>query len=246
MASSIVSKKAKIHRSVKIGDFCRIYDHVVLEQDCIVEDYTTLGYPSELADGSPLIIRRASRIRSHALFYEGSEFGSRLVTGHRVTVRERTRAGENLQIGTLSDIQGHCTIGDYVRMHSSVHVGQGSVIGDFCWLFPFVVLTNDPHPPSDGYRVGCRIGNFSVLAAGACILPGVAVGEGALVAAGAVVSRDVPEGRIAGGNPARDMGPASDILLRDERGRPAYPWRRHFHRGYPKDIVEAWRREFPQ
>jgi len=244
MASSIVSKKAKVHRSVKIGEFCRIHDHVVLEQDCIVEDYTTLGYPSALGDGSPLVIRRGSLIRSYALFYEGSEFGPRLVTGHRVTVRENTKAGENLQIGTLCDIQGHCTIGDYVRLHSNVHVAQGSRIGDFCWLFPYVVLTNDPHPPSDGYREGCRIEKFAVLSTSACILPGVVIGEGALVAAGAIVSRDVQAGRVAVGNPARDVGPAGDILLRDGRGKPAYPWRRHFRRGYPEEIVETWLREF--
>jgi acetyltransferase-like isoleucine patch superfamily enzyme len=244
MASSIVSKKAKVHRSVKIGEYCRIYDNVVLEKDCIIEDFTTLGYPAALSDGSPLIIRHGSLIRSYSLFYEGSEYGSRLITGHRVTVREKTKAGENLQIGTLCDIQGHCTIGDYVRLHSNVHIAQGSRIGDFCWLFPYVVLTNDPHPPSDGYREGCRIGNYAVLSASACILPGIVIGEGALVAAGALVGRDVQAGRIAAGNPARDVGPAVAILLRDDRGKSAYPWRRHFHRGYPDPITETWLREF--
>ncbi|OPY86322.1 MAG: dTDP-3-amino-3,6-dideoxy-alpha-D-galactopyranose 3-N-acetyltransferase [Syntrophaceae bacterium PtaU1.Bin231] len=244
MASSIVSKKARVHRSVKIGHCCRIHDNVVLEKDCVVEDFTTLGYPTAGDGGAPLVIRRGSLIRSYSLFYEGSEFGARLVTGHRVTVREMTRAGENLQIGTLCDIQGHCTIGDYVRMHSSVHVAQGSWIGDFCWLFPYVVLTNDPHPPSDGYRKGCRIENFAVLSTSACILPGIVVGEGALVGAGALVSRDVKAGRVVAGNPARDVGPARNVLLRDDSGRAAYPWRRHFHRGYPDEIVEAWSREF--
>lgn len=244
MASSIVSKKARIHPSVKIGNFCRIHDNVVLEKDSVIEDFSTIGCPSAGGGEAPLVIRRGSLIRSYSLFYEGSEFGARLITGHRVTVREMTRAGENLQIGTLCDIQGHCTIGDYVRMHSSVHVAQGSRIGDFCWLFPYVVLTNDPHPPSDGYRKGCRIETFAVLSTSACILPGITVGEGALVGAGALVSRDVPAGRIALGNPARDAGCVRDVLLRDAGQQAAYPWRRHFHRGYPDEIVEMWRREF--
>ena len=54
-------------------------------------------------------------IRSHSVFYQGSTFGSRLATGHRVTVREKTQAGENLRLGTLCDLQGTCVIGDYVR-----------------------------------------------------------------------------------------------------------------------------------
>ena len=45
-------------------------------------------------------------------------------TGHRVTVREGVKAGSDLQIGTLTDLQGDCTIGNYVRMHSNVHVGK--------------------------------------------------------------------------------------------------------------------------
>jgi acetyltransferase-like isoleucine patch superfamily enzyme len=240
MSRSIVSKAAKIHPSVKIGDFCLIHANVVVEKDCIIEDYTTLGYPSPLSDGSPLVIRQGSLIRSYSLFYEGSEFGPRLVTGHRVSVRERTVAGENLQIGTLSDFQGHCRLGNFVRTHTNVLINQGSVVNDYCWLFPCAVLTNDPHPPSDGFRVGCKVEEYAVISASACILPGVVIGAGSLVAAGALVTKDVRPGRIAGGVPAKDLGPVEHIKLRNGSGQPAYPWRRHFHRGYPVEIVKGW------
>lgn len=240
MSNTIVSKAAKIHNSVKIGDYCKIYDNVVVEKDCIIEDYTTLGYPSSLRDGSPLVIRQGSLIRSYSLFYEGSEFGPRLMTGHRVSVRERTMAGENLQIGTLSDFQGHCSIGNYVRTHSNVHIGQGSEIANYCWIFPYVVLTNDPHPPSDGFRVGCKVEEYAVISTSSCVLPGVVIGAGSLIAACALVTKDVLPGRIAGGVPAKDLGPVGNIKLRNGSGQPAYPWRRHFHRGYPVDVVNRW------
>src|SRR5581483_1539376 len=114
----------------------------------------------------------------------------RLTTGHRVTVREGAQAGKNLQIGTLCDIQGHCTIGDYVRFHSNVHIGQRAKIGNFVWIFPYVVLTNDPHPPSD-VLIGVEVEDFASIATMSVILPGVKVGTHSLVAAHSSVSRDV-------------------------------------------------------
>lgn len=246
MSNSIISTNAKIHSSVKLGNFCRIHDNVVIEKDCVIEDYTTLGYPSPLSDGSPLVIRHGSHIRSYSLFYEGSEFGPKMVTGHRVSVREKTVAGENLQIGTLCDFQGYCKIGNFVRTHSGVFIGQGSIIEDFCWIFPHVVLTNDPHPPSDECIKGCKLEKFAAISASSCILPGVIIGEGSLIAAGALVAKDVQPGRIAGGIPAKDLGPVEEIMLRDGSGQPAYPWRRHFHRGYPVEIVNDWLGEFAE
>jgi len=240
--TAIVSPKAVIGLNVEIGAFTIIYDSVVIGDNSVIGAYCEIGISSALSDGSPLVIGSGSLIRSHSIFYQASSFGDNLTTGHRVTVREGTKAGKNLQIGTLSDLQGDCLIGDYVRLHSNVHIGKKSTIESFVWLFPYVVLTNDPTPPSETQQ-GCTIRQYAIVATSAVILPGVTVGQHALVAALACVGKDVPERSIFGGVPAKLITATSNIKLRDGSNRNAYPWTTHFHRGYPPEVVNQWLRE---
>lgn len=240
--TAIVSPKAKVGHGVSIGPFTVIYDDVEIGAGSDIQGHCEIGLHSPLATDLPLVLGENTLIRSHSVFCQGSVFGNGLTTGHRVTVREKTHAGENLQIGTLSDIQGHCKIGNNVRMHSNVFVAQQSEIHDFVWIFPHAVLTNDPHPPSNVCR-GCVIESYAAIAAMAIILPGVRVGRGALVAAQSCVSKDVHADTVVIGNPARYLCHTSKIKLKDGTDRPAYPWRHHFTRGYPHHVIQQWQTE---
>jgi acetyltransferase-like isoleucine patch superfamily enzyme len=237
--TAIVSSKASIGSNVSIGDFTIILDNVVLGDNVSIQSHCLIGQPTPLSEGEPLIIGNDSLIRSHSIFYEGSQFGSKLTTGHRVTVREKIEAGENLQIGTLCDLQGHAKIGNFVRFHSSVQINHNSTIGDFVRIYQYSVLTNDPHPPSNLVR-GVKVNNYAVIAAMCCILPGVQIGENALVGAGSLVKNDVEPETVVAGVPAEYICRTSDINLKDGSNQPAYPWMRHFHRGYPKEITDEW------
>lgn len=241
--TAIVDPKADIGKGVEIGPFTIINSNVVLGDGCRIGSHCEIGVQTPLSDGTPLVIGTESIIRSHSVFYESSLFGDKLVTGHRVTVREHTVAGKNLQIGTLCDIQGDCIVGDYVRFHSNVHIGKKSTIGNFVWIFPYVVLTNDPTPPSEVLE-GVTIEDYASIATMAVLLPGVRVGEHSLVAAHACVARDVPKNSIAGGVPAKILGKTEAIMRRDVPNESAYPWPKHFLRGYPEDVVTKWQKEF--
>ena len=243
--TALVSASAKLGSNVSNVAYSIVHDHVEIGDGTIIESHCEIGHASSLAGGKPLIIGKDSLIRSHSIFYEGSVFGDGLVTGHRVTVREATVAGENLQIGTLSDIQGHCSMGDYVRLHSNVHIGMHSRIGNFVWIFPYVVLTNDPHPPSE-VRLGVVVADYAAIATMTVILPGVTIGEGALVGAHSSVSRDVAPDTVVVGSPAKLVCKTDQVKLKDGSGQPAYPWRRHFTRGYPQEYVAQWLNEFGQ
>jgi acyl-[acyl carrier protein]--UDP-N-acetylglucosamine O-acyltransferase len=237
--TAIVHPNAKVDHSVKIGAFSVIHQNVFIGEGTEIGGHCEIGIPTVLGDGTPLRIGKDSTIRSHSTFYESSSFGERLTTGHRVTVRELTRAGCNFQIGTLGDIQGHCKIGDYVKFHSNVHVGQHTTIENYVWVFPYVVFTNDPHPPSEVLQ-GVTVKSYAAIATMSTILPGVTIGEGALIGACSAVTKDVADHRIAVGNPATDRGETSRIKLQDGTNRSAYPWKNHFHRGYPEEIVAKW------
>lgn len=241
--TALVSDEAEIGDGTHIGAFTIVHSNVTIGENVQVGSHCELGITTKLGDGSPLVIGRNGNIRSHSVFYESSTFGDELVTGHRVTVREKTIAGRNCQIGSLGDIQGHCRIGDFVRLHSNVHIGQHSEIGDFVWIFPYVVLTNDPHPPSE-LRQGVVVSDFAAIATMSIILPGVIIGRGALVGAHSSVNRDVDPETVVAGSPAKFVCNASAIKMRDGSGRSAYPWRRHFIRGYPEGIVAEWLKEF--
>lgn len=242
-STAVIGNNVKLGHQVSVGAFTIIEGNTAIGDGSKIDSHCHIGYSNFKHDQSELKIGANSHIRSHSVFYSGSSFGDNLVTGNRVTVREGTSARDGLQIGTLSDIQGHCSIGEHTKLHSNVHIGHKSIIEGYVWIFPYVVLTNDPHPPSE-FQVGCTIKKYAAIATMAVVLPGITVGEGALVGAQTLVREDIPDNMICVGNPGKIVGETSKIKLRGSDCA-AYPWRRHFHRGYPEGIVAKWRQEFP-
>jgi len=138
----------------------------------------------------------------------GASIGERCVVADQAHVRERTEIGDESVVGRGASVENDVLVGARVRMQTGAYVTAWSVVEDDVFIAPGVMLTNDPtagHRPPDTelrgptLRRGCRIGAAAVL------LPGVEVGEDAFVAAGAVVTRDVPAGALVMGVPARIM-----------------------------------------
>lgn len=231
-----VSPRASLGQNVTIGAFTVVHNDVVLGDRSTVDSHCVIGYPTPLAQGRPLVIGADTVIRTHCTLYAGSSFGSRLRVGHGVLIREGCVAGANLQVGSGSDIEGDCRLGDYVRTHSSVHISKGTVIEDFAWLFPRVQLTNDPLPPST-VECGVTIREMAIVGTAALLLPGVMIGVGAFVAAGSVVRADVPDVHCVAGDPATVFATLGQ-LVNPEHGL-SYPWPKHFRRGYPDESYPA-------
>ena len=125
--------------------------------------------------------------------------------GHGVLIREDTIIGDDVSVGSGSVIEHHVRIASRARLHSNVFVPEFTVIEEDAWLGPNVVCTNAKYPPSPDVKehlVGPRIMPHAKIGANSTLLPGVTIGRNALVGAGSVVTRDIPEGVIAAGNPA--------------------------------------------
>ncbi len=242
----------------KIGNNVNIARGTYIDYDVILRDNLELGENSFVGARSilgeylvdfvtkreqithKLSIGHNAVIRSETIIYGDNVIGDYFETGHRVTIRENSRIGHHVKIGTLSDIQGYCEIGNYVHMHSNVHIGHKSVINDYVWIFPYVILTNDPTPPSEDL-LGVNIDKFAVIGSGTVILPGIKIGKESLVGAGAVVTKDVLPERIVVGNPAKDIGNTSKIRNK-VTGEQVYPWKYSFERGMPWEGIgyENW------
>ena len=153
-------------------------------------------------------------IRSGSIIYEGSSVGNNFNTGHNVIVREENVIGDNVMIWSNSIIDYGCEIGSNVKIHSQVYVSQFTIIEDNVFLAPGVITGNDLHPGCEKSREclkGPIIKKGAQIGLNVTLLPYITVGEKALIGAGSVVTRDVPAGKVAYGNPAKVVGNITDI-----------------------------------
>lgn len=232
-----IGKNVLIEDNVYIDYNCIIRDNVTIKEgttigaNCILGEYTSEWYKDHNYTPDQLMIGMNSVIRSGSVIYSGSQLGDNLQTGHNITIRENTKIGNNVSIGTLSDIQGNCEIGSYVRMHSNVHIGQLSKVDSFTWIYPYVVLTNDPTPPSNRF-VGVHVKSFAVVATGSLIMPGIEIGQDSLVAAGAIITKNVPDYAVVAGNPGKQISDVRKIRSHFTN-EGVYPWRENFETYMP-------------
>ncbi|HUV36311.1 MAG TPA: DapH/DapD/GlmU-related protein [Patescibacteria group bacterium] len=208
------------------GDSPRRLGTVKLGRNAIIDPEAIVGYLSPRRGVSEeLTIGPEARIRSGSVLYAGSIIGGHLETGHNVVIREENTIGEHFSIWNNSVIDYGCTIGDNVKIHCNIYIAQFTVIEDGVFMAPGVTIANDIHPGCPDsrdcmrgpvLRRECRIG------VNVTILPYVEIGERTLVGSGSVVTRDLPSGVVAYGNPARVAGSIEE--LRCKTGRRDAPY----------------------
>lgn len=233
-----ISPNARIGKNVSIGLGTIIYDNVEIGDDSFIGPYCIIGEPSTEYYSNKKYIQKTTNIgkraiiRSHTIIYEDVIIGNDFQSGHYAMIRENTKIGNHTSFGSYSELPGKSTIGNYVRIHSKVMLSEYNLIDDFVWIFPFVVLTNSKYPPH-GNLLTCHIKESAQIFSHAVILPGITIGKNSIVAAGALVTKDVGDERLVMGNPAKDIKSVREI--RNEEGQQVYPWKEFLkeYRGYP-------------
>jgi acetyltransferase-like isoleucine patch superfamily enzyme len=202
----LVRAGAVIHAGVEIGEGCVVEECAVLGKRPRLRASSSATTAARAASPSPLVLEPGATICCGAVVYTGARIGQNVIIGDQTQIRERATVGAETVIGRGSSIDFDVTVGERVVIQTGVYVTGGTVVEDDVFLGPAVITTNDDsmgrHAPGEclrgaTLRRACRVGG------GAVLVPGVEIGEEAYVAAGAVVTRDVPPRAVVMGVPAR-------------------------------------------
>ena len=152
------------------------------------------------------VIHPTSKIHAHALVEPGARVGARTRVWAFAHILGGAIVGEDCNICDHTFIEDGVILGDRVTVKCGVFLWKGLIVGDDVLLGPNSTFTNDRYPRSKNTTftmLQTRIGKGASIGANATLLPGIAIGEGALVGSGSVVTKDVPAHAVVVGNPAR-------------------------------------------
>ena len=167
---------------------------------------------SELGDGVSGANDELSGIRH--------DLGNGSVAWKPCHVGEGVLIGANCSVGALAHVGSEAILGDRVRVQGGAYVASICELGDDVFIGPNATLLNDRHPPSRDRQkwLPVIVEKGAVIGGGATILPGVTINQNAVVAAGAVATKDVPAGEVWGGVPANFLMTRSDYEANRKNG----------------------------
>lgn len=222
-----------ISAGVTIGSGCRIGANVVIHPgtkigaEVRIDDNTVVGkmpmrsVNSALAaagDVPPCEIAERTLIGACVVIYAGCRIGEKVLVADQASIRENVTVGSFTIVGRGVAVENHCEIGSYVKLETNCYITAYSKIGDRAFIAPNVCTTNDNYLGRTKERLskfkGVTVMKGARIGANATVLPGVTLFRDSLVAAGSVVTRDVPERKVALGVPARVVRdvPAEQLL----------------------------------
>lgn len=236
-ANFVCGEFCVIEKNVEIGEGCTFGNHVVIKAgsklgaNIRIDDNSVIGKQPLRSKRSifksskvyePAKIGDECLIGAQVVIYTGCEISANVLVADSAAVREDVKIGEYTIIGRSCTVENFTTIGKKCKLETNSYITAYSTIEDFCFIAPGVVTTNDnflgrteerfKHFKGVTIRKGGRIGG------GAVILPGIEIGADSLVAAGAVVTKDVPPGVIYVGMPAKEFRPVPAEQMLDKQG----------------------------
>ncbi len=218
----IIEEGAQIGENVRLGHRVIVRRHTVIEEGVSVADGAVLGREPSRAKTSTLVtgeldslvIGHGTQVGAYAILYAGTVIGSDCFIADQAQIRERCHLGHHVIVGHNSTIENDSFVGDYTKLQTGVYLTAKSTVEEHVFLAPMVTTTNDPYIARTEARHtatrGPLIRRGARIAAAAVLLPGVEVGQEAVVGAGAVVTKDVPPYQVMMGVPARVIRPTPE------------------------------------
>jgi UDP-2-acetamido-3-amino-2,3-dideoxy-glucuronate N-acetyltransferase len=160
---------------------------------------------------------------------EGAQIGANTKVWHIAHIRNSATVGADCVIGRNVYLDAQAVVGDRVKIQNNVSVYQGVTIEDDVFVGPCAVFTNDLRPRAhntDWKITPTTIRRGASIGANATLICGIEVGEGAMIAAGSVVTKNVPPYQLVAGNPARPRAWVNwqgEIISRDLTTPPQQP-----------------------
>lgn len=213
-----------------IAESATVYRGVTIEQGVTIFPGAVIGRPPKKAGNFHVptradrdtIIRKGAVIGCNAVIYQGCIIGEDVMIGDGATIRENCTIEEQSIVGNNCTFQNDVYMGRRSRVIDLSHITAGVVIGDDVFISTGVLTMNDNSMARGGALRPPFIDSRAMIGGGAILLPGVRIGEEAMVAAGAVVTKSVKPGVRVQGVPAKTFPvPASDEEI----------WSEHFFGG---------------
>lgn len=161
------------------------------------------------------------RIGSCSIVYAGCKLSEDVFVADLATVREEVTVGRKTIVGRGVSIENQCTIGAFCKLETNAYITAYSTLGDRVFVAPGVRTSNDNFIGRTEERFkhfkGVTADDGARLGVGCTILPGRRVGKDAVIAAGAVLTKDAEPETVYVGVPARAVGPVPpEQLLRNQ------------------------------
>lgn len=203
-----IGHHAVLHAGSRLGAGVRVDDHAVVGKQPMRAARSATTRPEPLP---PAEVGDGSLVGTGAVLYAGCRIGRRVLVADYATVRERVVVGDETIIGRSVAIENDCAVGARCKLETNAYVTAFSTVEDDVFVAPGVLTSNDNFMGRTEARKqhfgGATVRRGARLGVGAVLLPGKAVGEEAVVAAGAVLTRDAEAGQVHVGAPARAVRP---------------------------------------
>lgn len=234
---TVLGEFCVIGPNVKLGAGCKVGNGVVIHADTVVgdhvriDDHASLGkWPMKAANSAttkeqdlpPLTVGDVCIVGTGVVLYRGAAIDGKVLMADLCTVRENVTVGRGTIVGRGVTIENFCSVGRYCKLESESYLCAYCTLEDRVFIAPGVVTSNDNFVGRTQERFkhfkGVTVKKGGRIGAGSVTLPGVVIGEDALVAAGSTVTRNVEPRVIVMGKPARVVRPVPVEQLLENQG----------------------------